>query len=138
MKLEDILSQFLSLTDDAIAIARRSEGENISRYEWVNDPFCRMFGMNMEDAIGSRSVDIHHPDYFDDFSQSVAESLEMGEHRMVCDTLCVRKSGETFWASVSMFMVPDPTRETVCFGIVLRDISELKDREQAAELALGC
>ena len=136
MKLENILSQFLSLTGDAVAIARRAEGKEYSHYEWVNDPFCEMFGMAREEAIGSETRHMHHRDYFDDFYELVSEALESGRNRLTGETLCVRGSGEPFWASISMFLLPDPETGEFCSGVVLRDISEVKDREQAAELAV--
>lgn len=136
MKLEKIVSQFLSLTVDAVAIARRTKGECISRYEWVNDPFCEMFGMGREEAIGSLTRRIHHDDYFDEFYGSVAEALMSGQNQLSMETLCVRKNGNAFWASVSMFILPDPDEEGFYSAVVLRDISGLKERERAAEQAL--
>lgn len=136
MRLSDVLSNFPVLTVDAVGIAYRASKGVDPAFVWVNEAFCEMFGTPAEEAVGRHPSSIYHPDYTDDFAQTVAENIGAGRRSFSTDTLCLRSDGSSFWGSLSFFVVPDDEGEGRHSIILVRDIDVLKNREQSAELAL--
>ena len=136
MLLEDVISNYPFVTTDAVAIGYQASDVAEWEFVWVNDSFCYMFHAEQLDVLGRHPNSIHHPDYIADFLEHETEMVATGRTFMSIGSRCRCDNGDEFWASISLFMIPDPigTGRHCVFNI--RDINDLKDREQAAELAL--
>lgn len=136
MLLEDVISNFPFVTTDAVAIGYRPSDEVDWEIVWVNDAYCSMFRAEQLDVLGRHPDYIHHRDYLADFLEHVQEMYASGRTQLSIGSRCICEDGEEFWASISLFIIRDlegPGRHCV---LNIRDINDLKDREQAAELAL--
>ena len=136
MQLDDVIQNLSSLAPDPVCVAYRDTMEGTPRVRWVNKAFCETFGMTAESAIGMPSYDLFHWEYLADFKEVIAALHEKGELKVKHDTLCIRADKSSFWASLSFTAVPDdsgPGRHGI---LMIRDIDDLKNREQSAELAL--
>ena len=136
MLLEDVISNFPFVTTDAVAIGYRPSDAADWEIVWVNDAFCSIFHVEQLEVLGRHPDHIHHPDYIADFQEHVEEMKASGRTHMSFGTRCVCEDGEEFWASLSLFILHDPEGEGRHCVLNIRDINDLKDREQAAELAL--
>ncbi|AZQ69019.1 EAL domain-containing protein [Silicimonas algicola] len=136
MNLEDVISNFPQLTVDAVGIAYRASNDVEPEFVWVNEPFAHMFGATQIDMIGRHAMSIYHDDYTADFHQTVTEPLASGRSSFSTDSLCIRDDRSTFWVRVSYFALFDATGPGRHSVVLVRDVDDLKDREQAAELAL--
>ncbi len=136
MLLEDVLKKFPHLAVDAMYITRRDDGDVAARICWVNEAFCRMYAISREAAIGMDPAKLLHWDYSDDFHAGLQEVFDARESCFQSDTLCLRGDGSSFWGGLSLVIIYDQSGDGR-FGLhVLRDIDNLKNREQSAELAL--
>ena len=136
MLLEEVISNFPVLTVDAVSMAYRPDMETEPEIVWVNDAFCEMFSAERLDLLGTHPNAIYHAQYKADFAQTLNEVSAAGKSSFSTVTLCQRDDGSQFWANVLLFLIPDeagPGRHSV---VQIRDIDELKNREQNAELAL--
>ena len=136
MLLEDVISNFPIVTADAVAIGYRPNNATDWEIVWVNDAFCEMFRADHLDALGRHPDQIHHPDYLQDFLEHFGEMEAAGRSHLTIGTRCRCDDGEEFWASISLFIIRDGDGEGRHSVLNIRDINDLKDREQAAELAL--
>jgi len=136
MLLEDVLSNFPIVTADAVAIGYRASDEVDWEIAWVNDAFCVMFKADHWDALGRHPDQIHHPDYLMDFNEHIAEMNAAERTHLTIGSRCICDDGTEFWASVSLFIIWDEDGDGRHCVLNIRDINDLKDREQAAELAL--
>ena len=136
MLLEDVISNFPIVTADAVAISYRPRDDAEWEFVWVNDAFCMMFHADQLDVLGRHPDTIHHPDYRSDFLEHVAEMKKAGRSYLTIGTRCACDDGDEFWASLSLFIIRDKEGEGRHCVFNIRDIDDLKDREQAAELAL--
>jgi diguanylate cyclase (GGDEF)-like protein/PAS domain S-box-containing protein len=136
MLLEDVISNFPFVTTDAVAIGYQPSKADDWEFVWVNDAFCHLFNAEHLDALGRHPNTIHHPDYIEDFLEHEAEMVADGRTFMSISSRCRCDDGEEFWASISLFIVSDQASTGRHCVFNIRDINDLKDREQAAELAL--
>lgn len=136
MLLEDVISNFPIVTADAVAIGYRPGDQAEWEIVWVNDAFCLMFHADQIDVLGRHPDSIHHPDYRSDFLEHVAEMRKAGRSYLTIGTRCICDDGDEFWASLSLFFIRDTEGGGGHCVFNVRDINDLKDREQAAELAL--
>lgn len=135
MKFEDIFSDFLTLTADAVAIGFSENPLEKSKLVWVNKAFCDTFAVCDKDVLGVQPTVFIDPDYIDDLWQMMREHLSQGETRFSIDTSCRKTDGSTFWANISFLNFKEQTGgHYTVFDV--REINDLKNREQAAELAL--
>ena len=135
MKLDDIFSDFLNLTADAVGVGYAEKAEEMSSLVWVNQAFCDVFGVAKEDVLGQPPTMVIDPDYADDLWGMIKEKMGEGKTRFSLDTSCQKSCGSTFWASISFLNLDDGNGGR--FAVFdIREIDDLKNREQAAELAL--
>lgn len=136
MKLEDVVSNVAHLVADPVAVTHRLDRDDSGRILWVNNSFCSVFGLAQEDVLAMTSQDLLHWDYSEDFQARWVEMAANGEPGMSQDTLCLRGDKSSFWASVSLTAIEDEDANGAHAILVIRNIDELKNREQSAELAL--
>lgn len=136
MLLEDVLSNFPIVTADAVVIGYRPSDDREWEISWVNDAFCTMFKADRLDTLGRHPETIHHPDYLLDFKEHIVEMYASERTHLTIGTRCMCRDGTEFWASLSLFIIFDEEGEGRHCVLNIRDINDLKDREQAAELAL--
>ncbi len=136
MHLEDVVNSIPTLAVDAVCIAFQSNSDSDPAIVWANDAFCRMFSTAKHDAMGLNPMALFHHDYIADFLSAVEEMKSTDRTSLSHDTLCLRCDGSSFWGGVSFVEIADDDgsgRHTITF---VRDIDNLKNREQSAELAL--
>ncbi|MCV6592633.1 MAG: EAL domain-containing protein [Silicimonas sp.] len=136
MLLEDVISNFPFVTTDAVAIGYRPSKSVDWEIVWVNDAYCEMFKAERLDVLGRHPNYMHHRDYIADFLEHVREMQADNRLHLSIGSRCMCDNGDEFWASVSLFVICDPVGEGRHCVLNIRDINDLKDREQAAELAL--
>ncbi len=136
MLLDDVISNFPMLTGDAICVSYRGSLADQPKIVWVNDAFCSMFSVAEEMALGRHPSWIIHKSYAEDFTENVVEAAMAGEGGYSQDTLCVSEEGREFWTSILKSFIPDEESAGLHDVVVIRDINDLKNREQSAELAL--
>ena len=136
MQLDEIISNFPTLTDDAICVSYRRSLDAVPEIVWVNGGFCAMFAIEEDAALGRHPSWIFHKSYAEDFTQNVVEAAKAGKTSYSQDTLCVNEDGREFWVSVLKSFIPDDTGTGLHDVVMIRDIDDLKNREQSAELAL--
>ncbi len=136
MQLEEVVRSIPTLAVDSVFIAHQSDKAGEAAIAWVNDAFCDMFTVDREAAMGLNPIALFHHDYTADFLSAVEEMTTAGKTNLSQDTLCLRCDGSSFWGGVSYVEIEDDSgtgRYTLTF---VRDIDDLKNREQSAELAL--
>ena len=136
MKLEDVVSNVAHLVADPVAVTHRSTHDDSAKIVWVNKSFCSVFGLSNQDALAMLSQDLLHWDYSEDFQARWVEMAANGEPDMSQDTLCLRGDKSSFWASVSLTAIKAEDDTSAHAILVIRNIDDLKNREQSAELAL--
>lgn len=136
MDLKTVIDNIPTMAVDAVCVAQRAgDGQSFS-VTWVNDAFCRMFATTHEAARGLDPFDLYHWDYVADFRFALEEMLAAGRTSFMQDTLCLRRDGSSFWGGVSFVTLTEQDRAGDYTITYVRDIDELKNREQSAELAL--
>ncbi len=136
MQLEAVIKNLPFLAADPVCVTYRSTPEATPKIRWVNKSFCDAFGMSFDEAISLSTYHLLHWDYVADYKFAVSEMHVAKKTSMSHDTLCLRKDKSSFWASISFSAIEDeigPGRHGI---FVIRDIDDLKNREQSAELAL--
>ncbi len=136
MDLKTVLDNIPTMAVDAVCVAHRLGDEEAYSVTWVNDAFCSMFATTHQAASGMDPFGLYHWDYVADFKFAMEEMLSAGRTSFVQDTLCLRADGSSFWGGVSFVKVPDDNGAGEYTITFVRDIDELKNREQSAELAL--
>ena len=125
-----LLSLVASRTDNAVIIAS-PEGKT----EWVNDGFTRMTGFTLED-VSDVSIDalilgtLASPEAQERVLRALSEHEPFSEI-----TPTQTKDGRPYWMAVDCQPIFDETGTLTTIIAIQRDISELKDREQALETA---
>ncbi|MDU8943728.1 EAL domain-containing protein [Ovoidimarina sediminis] len=137
MTLDDILADLPVFAQDAISVAFREKGGPTARFVFVNQAFLDLFGYDETEVIGTEVDVVHDPPHADDFIRGVAPRFTLGETNFTEETSCVRKSGEVFWASMAFTAIPDESSGGRFSMVIFRDITDLKNREIAAESALA-
>lgn len=136
MNLEDVVARIPTLAVEAVCIARQAgQGERL-RIVWANEAFYRMYPTTPEQAADIDPFALYHPDYAADFISAFEAMCETGGSSFSQDTLCLRFDGSSFWGGVSVVEMPDDQGAGAYTFISVRDIDDLKNREQSAELAL--
>ena len=137
MNLDDILRNFLSLTQDAVAVGYRPASETVARLVYVNEGYCAQFVYRPEDVLGRSAVVNHDPTEWDAFTQSIAPDIEAGTPQFHAECSCIRADGSTFWASISIILCEIDEQGGRYSIAIYRDISDLKRRENTAVDALS-
>ncbi|NNE81620.1 MAG: EAL domain-containing protein [Silicimonas sp.] len=136
MLIEEVISNFPVLTADAVAMSYRPNIDAEPELVWVNDSFCSMFRADRLDLLGRHPGSVYHKRFAADFDQIEADAEAAGKESFSTDTLCLREDGSQFWANVLLFLIADETGTGRHAVVQIRDIDDLKNREQNAELAL--
>lgn len=136
MQLEDVIASIPTLAVDAVCISYQSEDDDRYRVVWVNESFCGMFATSAGAAAGMDPKGLLHEDYVADFVFALEEMRASESTSMSHDTLCLRCDGSSFWGGVSHVEIPDQCGTGSHAITFVRDIDNLKNREQSAELAL--
>lgn len=137
MQLDEILDNFLTLTQDAVGVGYRGPDDASANLVYVNPAFSALFGFSADELLGG-PVDVYHdPAHWDDYLARVRPFFASGEKQFSTETGCRRADGSTFWASLSFFVVDDAATGGRFSCAVFRDISDLKAREDRAEEALA-
>lgn len=136
MQLSDVLKNFLSLTQDAVGIGYRGPSDETARLVYINPSYSALFGYAPEEVLEGPVDIVHDPDTWDEYVATVAPKFEAGEQQFRAETTCVRADGSKFWTSISFFAFDDAENGGRYSCATFRDISDLKDREDAAAKAL--
>ncbi len=136
MQLDDVILNIAQLMTDPVSVAYRPGADAKPIVKWVNPAFCDTFGVSEDEALKMSTMDLLHWDYAEDFHARIVELSSEGKSNFSQDTLCLKRDGSSFWASVAFTRIDDESGEGRHGIMVVRDIDELKNREQSAELAL--
>jgi diguanylate cyclase (GGDEF)-like protein/PAS domain S-box-containing protein len=113
---------------DAIAINRMSDG----MYVDVNEAFLRIFGHLREEVVGHTSLELGFWANPQD-RRNVTYLLSRGGRCQNVEVTGRRKSGEEFWALLSMAKIE--LSGVACSLFVIRDISDAKAAEERLDVA---
>lgn len=137
MTLEEIIGSFACLTRDPVAIGCRPPGTTRGQCAWLNDSFTRTFGYTADEFVGASMYDLLAPEYRDGFLEKITPYIDSGEGWFANESLCLRKDGTTFWASVSVSALPEREDGSRYSITIYHDLSHLKRRERLAEKAVA-
>ncbi|RNI24146.1 PAS domain-containing sensor histidine kinase [Rufibacter latericius] len=98
--------------------------------EWVNDGFTKLYGYNLEEAVGKGPSELLHSPRTDKGIFSAQEARLLGGEPISFEVLNLRKGGEEVWVSVEISPVFDHTGELSRYVEVQTDITALKRSEQ--------
>lgn len=102
----------------------------------VNDRFCRIAGLPRDQLIGSRIVDLIHPDDRSDDEARFAQALgERGAY--TTERRYVSLAGQVTWVNSSVSIVVDPNGDPVYVVAMVEDISDRKKVEAELKLAVN-
>lgn len=135
MELDDILLGFADLTSDALMVGFRSSMQAPATVVYVNPAFVETFGYTPEEVIDGPATVTLAPDQKSSVFAQLSRHLAAGDDRFTLEKECCRKDRSTFWSAVSyrVFYRDDGSLLIVAAH---RDVSDLRDRERRAELAL--
>ncbi len=103
---------------------------------WVNDAFRETFGVFDDSGWKDRIVHFTiSPDHLDTYLDTVRPKFDSGERTFGAETMCIRSDGSTFWSSIALVVLPHKPGGGRYSIAVHRDISALKNREDAARSA---
>ncbi|HXA51988.1 MAG TPA: PAS domain S-box protein, partial [Candidatus Acidoferrum sp.] len=97
----------------------------------VNDRHCEVFDYSREELLGTRWVDRVHPDNFEEILANCSRVLVGDAPSYNMDIRCVRKDCVIVWARVYGSLVRDQAGQPKYFIIVVEDITERKQAEEA-------
>ncbi|MEW9919654.1 EAL domain-containing protein [Marimonas sp. MJW-29] len=135
MSLENILQNFLSLTQDAVAAGYRAKGDDTARLVYVNQGFVDVFGYTLEDVVNHPASILHDHDDWRDFVEKIAPQIAAGLPRFQSEARNRRADGSKFWASISLMYADYDEDGGRYSAAVYRDISELVQQRTNAEAA---
>jgi diguanylate cyclase (GGDEF)-like protein/PAS domain S-box-containing protein len=134
LTLDDVIATFASLTGDAVSIGYREDGDFEARMLWVNDAQVEMFGYSAQETIGQYVFFFLDPKTRDETVAKLVPQFEAGERFVQAEAHALTKSGERLW--ISLLIVVTPVKKGRYSTAICRDITDLKNREIAAERAL--
>lgn len=136
MLLEDVVKSIPTLAVDAISISYCAGPGAPIVMRWANDSFCEMFCTTKDDVLTIAPEQLFHWDYIADYNSAKDEMAAQGKSSFSQDTLMLRPDGSSFWGGVSYVRIPDADGPGFHGLVFIRNIDDLKNREQSAELAL--
>ncbi|MGC3938943.1 sensor domain-containing protein [Roseobacter sp. EG26] len=136
MQIADFLKDYVSRTQDAIAIAYREADAPEAKLVFINASYTRLFGYEADEVVGGPARIAHDPETWQAYNERVVSKFRAGETQISSELGCVRADGSTFWASIVVFLIEDTGNDGFYTCATFRDISDLKAREAAAAKAL--
>lgn len=133
-ELQELISSFALLTGDAVSIGYRADEDYEARMMWVNQAQLDMFGYSSEETLGQYVSFFLDPDHRADLIAQVAPRITAGDRFVQGETYALTKTGERLW--ISLLVVITPTKNGRYSTAICRDLTDLKNRELAAEKAL--
>ena len=135
MGLDKVLRNFLSLTQDAVAVGYRARGESDARLVYVNQGFVDLLGYDPEEVMHQPVSFIHDPEDWPEFLARIAPNIEAGTPRFQSEAVIKCADGTPFWSSLALILGEhdlDGGRYSIA---TYRDINELVRQRRAAEQA---
>ncbi|MEL6519587.1 MAG: EAL domain-containing protein [Pseudomonadota bacterium] len=136
MTVAKVLENYLDLTLDAVCVGYRGPGATEPLLVFANPAHLRLFGYDSKDLIGQPVRLILDPDHFAEYAAQVDALLQSSQTSFNVETSCRKSDGTTFSASISYFVCQDEEIGAQYTCATIRDISDLKVREEKAEMAL--
>ncbi len=136
MRLDDVLNGFLSTTQDAVAVSYCAAGDDSGSLSYVNDGFSNLFGYETTEVLGRGISMLHRPADWQNYLKSINSNLNRTSSKCQAESMCLRSDGSTFWASISLFFCPFDEMGGRYGVTTIRDITNLRQREDDAKRAL--
>ncbi|MDA0129269.1 PAS domain S-box protein [Vibrio sp. MarTm2] len=100
------------------------------RFIEVNDKMCQIFGYSEEALLSMHFGDVTHPDDMTQSQRMVDELIEGRKRSFTIDKRYLNKSGDTFWATLSVSAVVSEDEQPKYFVAVVEDITKRKNIEK--------
>lgn len=131
-KAEFERAQFAAIVDSAEdAIIGKNLGGIVSSWNPASE---RLFGYTAAEMIGA-SVMRLYPSKLRDEGIEIRNKIQRGERTAHFDTVRIRKDGQPVQVSVTISPVREPTGHIVGTSTILRDVTQQKALEEAAQVA---
>jgi diguanylate cyclase (GGDEF)-like protein/PAS domain S-box-containing protein len=137
LTLDSLLASFASLTSDAVGVAYRQKSEPSGKMVWVNAAFEQLFGYASDAILGRSALGTVAPEFCDTLQKRLRPHYRRQDLNIAQECLCRKADGSDFWASLSLIALPRQADGGQFTLAVFRDITALKERELAAEMALS-
>ncbi|MEM9707401.1 MAG: EAL domain-containing protein [Pseudomonadota bacterium] len=136
MRLESFLQSFARLTQDSVIVIYSPAPDVEGSIVWCNDAFSKAFGHDDVDTLGNSISTLFEPVRYRAMLDEIRPDMIEGETGANAEVSCLRADGTTFWGNLQILYAPrDETGGRSSAGII-RDISNLKQREAKAAEAL--
>ncbi|MCX8044063.1 MAG: PAS domain S-box protein, partial [Desulfobacterota bacterium] len=130
LKREEMLSKVFRLIPDMVVVTELTTGTILD----VNDRYCEVMGYRRDELIGSSSLALHNwvcPDDRKAFTDALLRNTTCSSFRT---TLCT-KSGTRMPVTITARLLD--LDGTTCIVSIVRDITELHQKEQALEYRIA-
>ncbi|MEO0387876.1 MAG: bifunctional diguanylate cyclase/phosphodiesterase [Pseudomonadota bacterium] len=136
MQLERFLQSFARMTQDNVVVIHSPAPGVEGTIVWCNDALCAQHLMREDQLLGQPISILFDPHHYKKMVEEIRPNIIEGTIGANSEALCVRRDGTTYWGTLQILYTPrDATGGRLSAGII-RDISELKEREAAAAAAL--
>lgn len=140
MQLKSFLQSFAHMTQDAVVVIYSPAPKDEGSIVWCNRAACRQFRVKKHDLFGEPISILFDPDQSEQMMHEDRPHMVGGDgaHDRSTNTevLCRRGDGTTYWGIQQIIYVPSDADGGYLSASVIRDISELKKREEQAANAL--
>ncbi len=96
----------------------------------VNRTLCSILGRPREELLSTPFADTSHPDEAEADLAALQQLLHGSRTEYVAEKRCRRKTGEFFWAQLSITLLRDAKKSPLYFVVIFQDISERKNFEE--------
>lgn len=125
------------MTRDAVIVIYSPAADEEGRIVWCNAAFRTRHRMAEDKLLGQRISSIFDPEQHGVMLKAIKEDQAIGQTGENSEVLCRRADGSTYWGTLQILYAPrDESGGRFSAGII-RDISQLKEREAAANEALA-
>lgn len=130
MTLEELLFSFARLACDPVVVWSSGPRHGVTCHVWSNPAFEAVFGYTLEQRKGRPVDDLFALESATAFDPRPFHCRNLGVDHLTKETLCRKKDGSTFPASISITLVPDGDDGGFFFLATFREMNRSKIKSE--------